>query len=291
METNFISFGDGSIHLRRAAVRIEKQARESKVFNNVHVFNLKKLNRIYPDFYKKHGKFITEEPTGFGRWIWKIYLCQQFASRNEGCNYLYLDSGSYLNFGSKNALFRLNTYLEILNSQPILAFQLRSFQFNLNTSEHLFSREDLINRIGSSRNHTESNQIEAGHIFFKSGIQSKTFFDEWMEVAQESNYHFLRPMNNNNLQLNLNTYRYDQSIFSLLYKKYNYLALTNETWFSPDWHTTGVNYPIWAIRNRTGVDPFKFRIRDIIEIIEIRHKIWRKIRNKILGNFFNKLRI
>jgi hypothetical protein len=171
----------------------------------------------------------------------------------------------------------------MLDSQSILAFQLRSFQFqsNFNTSEHLFNREHLINRIGSSRKHTESNQIEATHIFFRSGIQSQTFFDEWMEVAQESNYHFLRPTNNSNLQLNLDTYRYDQSIFSLLYKKYNYLALPNETWFSPDWDSIGVNYPIWATRNRTGVDIFKFRLRDLPEKFEVKYRIWMKIRLKL----------
>jgi hypothetical protein len=41
--------------------------------------------------------------------------------------------------------------------------------------------------------------------------------------------------------------RNDQSIFSVVRKKYGTIYLPNETWFGPRWNEDGKNYPIWAI--------------------------------------------
>jgi hypothetical protein len=289
MNTNLISFGDGSLHFRRAARRINKQGKQSSIFNETHVFNLRTMKKAFPNFFDEHGKFISDEKKGLGRWIWKIYLCQQFAYGKKAANYLYLDAGCYLNFQSDFSKTRFNDYICMLETQEILAFQLRDFQYNSGTSEVLYSSDDLIKRLNCSSKDIATNQIEATTIFFRSGKQSQLFFDEWMQIAKEMNYHFLRS-NSKTIKLSsqIEMYRYDQSIFSLLYKKNNYLAIENETWFSPDWQTSGKDFPIWAMRNRTGIDPFRFRIQDIFEKLELRYKLWQKLRNRVLYKYFYK---
>ena len=51
--------------------------------------------------------------------------------------------------------------------------------------------------------------------------------------------------NNNNV-----SHRHDQSILSLLVKKYGSIKIPDETFFYPFWEKTGLRYPFWATRKR-----------------------------------------
>ena len=49
---------------------------------------------------------------------------------------------------------------------------------------------------------------------------------------------------------NFKDHRHDQSIYSLLVKKYGTILIKDETYFEPNWNKGGKNYPFWVIRNR-----------------------------------------
>ena len=273
-----LSFADGSIHFRRSLKRIEAQALNSKFFDTIKVYNLKSLKFYFPDFFVQHGRFIEEETRAFGRWIWKPYLCSYFAQTSG--DFLYLDAGSHLNINSVAAKQRFDDYTAMLDESPVLSFQIRENQFCNGTkgSEKLFSRGELLQFCDPYKLIKESNQVEANVIFFRAGQTSSAFFSEILDVATFDNYYFMRDIKTESDKRNKpDLYRYDQSIYSLLYKKFHFKLIKNETWFYPDWQKAGANFPIWTVRNRTGVDIFKFRFRDLpekFEMVELPFKMY-----------------
>lgn len=282
---SFISFADGSLHFRRSVKRIKKEAAKTRIFDSVNCYNLKTLKLRFPDFFTQHSTFLKEEPRAIGRWIWKLYLLSEFAKMKG--DFLYLDAGSHLNFDSMSARERFGDYIRMLDESAVLAFQIRDGQFLSDKErgpEKLFSSNELLNFCESSEQIAESNQIESGVIFFRAGEVSSVFFNQVLHVATLNNYFFLRDNRTISAQdMNPDLYRYDQSIFSLLYKKWNFKLIQNETWFHPNWKNLGRDFPIWTTRNRTGVDIFKFRFRDLPERIEIKFRFWMKCKNKFLN--------
>lgn len=278
---SFISFADGSLHFRRSVKRIQKQAAKTRIFDSVNCYNLKTLKLSFPDFIIQHNTFLNDEPRAIGRWIWKPYLCSEFAKMKG--DFLYLDAGSHLNFDNIRARERFSDYIGMLDESPVIAFQIRDKQFlaDIKGSEKLFSREELLNLCDPNDQIVESNQIEANAIFFRAGEISSAFFNEVLHVATFNNYFFMRDNRTTSSQdVNVDLYRYDQSIFSLLYKKWNFKLIPNETWFHPNWENSGRDFPIWTTRNRTGVNIFKLRLRDLPEKIEIKYRFWMKCRHK-----------
>ena len=61
-------------------------------------------------------------------------------------------------------------------------------------------------------------------------------------------------------------HRYEQSILSLLAKKAEAWAVADENYFFPEWGH-GTDFPIWAMRNRTGANAYKRDIRDLMHLI------------------------
>jgi hypothetical protein len=281
-----ISFADGSLHFRRSVKRIEAQADRARFFDSVNCYNLKTLNKSFPEFAFKYNNLLQDEPKAIGRWIWKPYLCSEFA-KTKG-DFLYLDAGSYLNFENFRARERLSDYIRMLDNSPVLAFQIREKQFSAGkeNSERFFSREELLNFCDPKKQIEDSNQIEANVIFFRAGEVSSAFFKEVLHVATVNNFFFMRDNREASIQnVSEDLYRYDQSIFSILYKKWNFKLVQNETWFHPNWKISGRNFPIWTTRNRTGVDIFKPRLRDLPEKIEIKYRFWMKCRYKLKKMF------
>jgi hypothetical protein len=91
--------------------------------------------------------------------------------------------------------------------------------------------------------------------------------EDWKSIMELDNFKYLIGPPNRN-------FRYDQSVFSLLYKKANYQTIPDETYFYPAWKSRGQYFPVWATRIKDGVDPFRFDIRDFI------YRVSRKIRNQ-----------
>ena len=53
---------------------------------------------------------------------------------------------------------------------------------------------------------------------------------------------------NNNQQSYFKDNRHDQSVFSIIRKKYNSIILKDETFFEPFGNIISLNYPFWATR-------------------------------------------
>lgn len=272
---HFITFSGGNAAYRYTGRRLIKEIRKSKLFSTFELL----VDRDLMDddeFYLNH-KILYESnliPRGFGGWIWKPYIISKKLSEiPEGEILLYLDAGCHFNVSTIQARNKFKFYFEETENKGSYLTQIRDNQFlegfNIKLyCEKYYSHPDLVKKININELSLESNQIEANFIFLKNNQVNRNFINSWYQLCLYDNYSYLRPqtffIENYKCETN-----FDQSIFSLLAKKFNLNYVENETYFYPDWNLYGKFFPIWTtrIRNRASpINPYSFW--------NIYYKIW-----------------
>jgi hypothetical protein len=279
-----VTFGDGNQHIRAASRRITNEAKSSNYFRTIKSYDTKSLLQEFPGYEKELSVLQNKYKKGLGLFFWKIILIRESLQLlPEDSILLYLDSGCHIRLHTSRQLTKMQEYLRVLEYQPVMAFQIRDFQFGDNTdfSEQHWSLRTLMEELDLNLDNRLSNQIESGVIFLRNNPTGRAFVDEWLRLARKNEYEFLMDceilINDKTVGFN----RHDQSIFSCLYKSMQFVPYPNENYFDGEWDTKGINYPIWTRRNRTGIS-LVFSIRDTPEkIILVIEKILQKILSKV----------
>ena len=88
--------------------------------------------------------------------------------------------------------------------------------------------------------------------FLKNTKENRFIIDECKLISTENNYHYIDDSESSipNHKTFKGEHRFDQSIFSLISKKYNFYCISDETYWHPNWNNGGKEYPIWATRIR-----------------------------------------
>lgn len=239
---NFISFGNNIYY--NSLNRIENEAIKFNLFNDIIIVREQNIKNddLYKEFWLKHKNFIESNRRGYGYWIWKSYIIlKQLEKMNENDVLIYADAGCQLNI---NGIDRLLNYIDIVqkSNYGILTFQ-------MSHSEKTWTKMDTITFILNDDNKfTEiinSGQIIATTMIIKKCEHSIKLIKKWYDTL--NNYHLLD--DSNSIQSNDNTFRehrHDQSIFSLLIKKYGGEIISDETWYT-NWND-GNKIPILAKR-------------------------------------------
>jgi hypothetical protein len=259
---HFLTFGGGSSNLRRSAKRLANEAEKFGVFTSIHCLTNFDLQKKHFDFYNQLELFrdsLNDKGVkGYGRWAWKPYLILQYLKLiPEDDILLYLDAGCHFNI-NKVSKERFLMYCKSANTYESLAMQLYSSEFSqMDALEYEYNSYDNKNELSISETDWNSHQIQAGILFLKNNTKVRNFVQVWLDLCFSNNFKNL----NENLIVqtdkHFKEYRWDQSIFSLLYKKYKMNVIFDETWWGDSFQSNGVNYPIWALRHKSGVTPFK----------------------------------
>ena len=115
-----------------------------------------------------------------------------------------------------------------------------------------------------------TNQIQSGIVFAIKSEKSQRIARNWFDSCVDSDYSFLIDPSIFDSRLDeFREHRYVQSILSLIVKSEGVPPLKDETWFHPDW-TEGLNFPIWALRNRSGGDVIRKNYLDRFKIFAAR---------------------
>lgn len=164
---------------------------------------------IDEEFYAKN-KAILDKKRGGGYWLWKPYVIKKALSEIQDGEYLfYCDSGSVF----VNAIDHLISSFD-------KKFDLMPFEMQL-IEKHWTKRDCFQIMRCDELEMVESKQIQATFVLLKKTDFSMFFLDEWLKFAQDS-----RVLTDIDNQLGLPNHegfidhRHDQSIFSLLIKKY-----------------------------------------------------------------------
>ena len=225
-------FAFASLDLKRSADRLKKQSKESNYYDEIKIFNPfdfdEKMKKKLKDIvYQRNNR-------GYGYWFWKpLFLKKIMKKLNTGDIIHYVDIGCHIQ--NKNSKFY--NYLDILidNNRWILPFQYYSEKNELKNQisfpkreEFKYTKSNLLAYFGflNNKNITNTPQFWAGSFFLAKKVQAMNFLDEWINIFEKrmdliddskSNIENLKGFIEN---------RHDQSVFSLLCKKYNINSLS-----------------------------------------------------------------
>jgi hypothetical protein len=266
---HLITFGGGSFAYRRGARRLVLQAEASGIFKTITKVTDKTLPEFSPVAWAKHEKFVLDAKKGFGYWIWKpIIIEQKLREIPPGDLLFYVDAGCELNLLSEAPRRRLDEYFVLAKKHGSLAMQMQDIEDrNFYPAEQNYSKASLISAINPSERTLQERQLLAGVLFFVNNESSHDFIQKWLTFAERDNYSLLVDSQDENERVDFKGHRHDQSIFSLLYKEDGKQYILDETDWKPNWLVLGANYPIWAMRNRSGISRGVMKVPDSIDRI------------------------
>jgi hypothetical protein len=234
----FITFGGPKERFKNPLVRIYNEAKNFSVFDEIYCFDDSDLKKD-EIFWNKHGSFIEKNYKGYGYWIWKPYLIHKKLNElNEGDILVYADCGCEININGKK---RFNEYIDMLdnneNNYGIISFQMEHL-------EKLWTKKAILQWFEADENIKNTGQCIGGIQIIKKNEHSINIINEWLNNIK---YEFINDTRNDEEPYFIEN-RHDQSIYSIIVKKYGSIKLSDETWFH-DWNN-GINYPILAKRNK-----------------------------------------
>lgn len=215
----FITFGGGGQNYYDAATRITNEVKSLKAFNQYITYTDSDLKK--DEFWKTHSQFIENNKRGYGYWLWKPYIIlKTLNSMNNDEILLYLDGGCEIKSNESNESNELNKLIERCKQNDIL--------YTLTGKEEKkYTKMDLFIELNMNKDEIKDiAQCQAGVIFLKKNEKIMKMVNEWYQLS--CNYHLID--DSDSLSENDKEFiehRHDQSIFSLLIKKYNYNKYDN----------------------------------------------------------------
>lgn len=197
----------------------DKRYRYNQVLNKASAKQFcsfdKILNFSILDIDKKFyqaNKVILDQAKGSGYWLWKPYfILRTLNLAAEGDTIFYCDSGSVF-ISSVQPLIDLTTQ-----------FQQDVIPFGLELLEKQYTKRDAFILMNCDEpNFTNTDQRLASFIVFRNSKFSKNFVNEWLQYCSDER--ILTDMDNTQAEDNdpeFLHHRHDQSVFSLLTKKYD----------------------------------------------------------------------
>lgn len=242
MSIHLISFCSPEKKYNLTKNRFHIEALSMGVFKTINLFSEKNCFE-YCNELIEHKTFM-ESTRAYGFWIWKYFLVSELMKLiPEDDVICYADIGCSFN---PEGLKRFNEYHSIVMDEHSLCFDVSHL-------ESEFTKSDTYFRIfPDDESHFFTGQRCSTTYFLKNTKENKSIIDEFKVISTENNYHYIDDSESiiKNHQSYKGEHRYDQSIFSLLSKKYDFYCIPDETYWHPNWTTDGKNYPIWATRIR-----------------------------------------
>ena len=207
----FITFGGGGQKYFSAAERLYYQVKQLCIFDFTYAFTENGLKKG-DTFWSQHKKFIEDFKRGYGYWIWKPYLIKKNMEKlSYGDTLLYLDAGCEVDISKRESLCKL---MNQVRTDLIIG----TYTFY---KEKQYTKVDLIEKLEmNDEKYMESIQRQAGALLFLVCEKTVALVDDWYNLACD--YHNIDdtpsiiPNKDGFIE-----HRHDQSIFSLLTKKYN----------------------------------------------------------------------
>ena len=233
----FLTFGGPTSNFHNRVRILCNEAQSLNFFSRI-IGVTERFLKNDQDFWKKHGAFMTENVRGYGYWLWKPFIIKKFLEELTDNDILvYCDAGCSFN---PRGMKRMDEYIDLVNNNDlgILSFQ-------LNHPEIKYTKRKVLDHFSADINTMKDNQFIATVIILRKNEHTTKIINEWYDTA--SNYQLI----NDDLMKNeynvFKDHRHDQSIYSMLIKKYGAVKINDETFFHPNWET-GKDYPIWATR-------------------------------------------
>ncbi|WXT99920.1 MAG: hypothetical protein Ctma_0626 [Catillopecten margaritatus gill symbiont] len=185
-------------------------------FDEVTAYGPQDTDKI---FYKEN-EVILRQPRGGGYWLWKTYFInKKIQEINNGDYLFYCDSGAFFLKSVDILIKELEKY-----DQDIMGFEVPLI-------EKQWTKKELFINMGCDNDFfKESNQIMGGYVLVKKTKKSVDFFKQHLQYSCNE-INITDKYNDINQSKYFIDHRHDQSIFSLLYKKYKLRPFKEPTQF------------------------------------------------------------
>jgi len=208
---NFISFGSHDNYIE-AGIRLINQANDLKIFNNIKFYSKDDLESDN-NFWSKHKDFILNNPRGFGYWLWKPYIIKKSMDEMKDNDILlYLDCGCEIDINEKDYFLEC---IEIVKKDKNIVGTFGKTLVENSCKMDIIMMLDMNKEI-----YLKSKMHQAGANLILVCQETRKLINEWYELCCNYNLIDDSPSNNKNLKEYVE-HRHDQSIYTLLTKKYN----------------------------------------------------------------------
>jgi hypothetical protein len=236
---HLISYGNN--RFKNSKKRIYNEAKNSNWFNTINIYGPENLS----EEFKNEFNDILQKPRGAGYWIWKFAIIKkQLTTIANNDILIYIDAGCSINIQGK---IRFNDYIDMLNNtnKSIISFQMPHIEKKYTCKEifHHF-------KMDINSDNGNSGQFIGGILIMKNNYNSMNIIDECINVLRTDHLLVTDHYNKLNQCSEFIDNRHDQSILSLVRKKYGSIILPDETYFQPFRNKESLKYPFWATRKK-----------------------------------------
>jgi hypothetical protein len=240
MKIYFITFG--STHNYQSSLnRIKSMAKQSGFFDKIIIYTEKDFDE---DFLNNNGDLMRNN-TGYGFWIWKSYFVKKtFEIMNNGDILVYADAGcSIINTLESYKKFKI--YLNLVKTHPS-----GSLGFQMDIPEELYTKSKIFEELDAESDEFRKSGQLVGGIFFLCKCQKSIELVESFYITSHQIDLIDNTFDKNKEIEEFKAPRNDQSIFSIIRKKFKSLIIPDTTWF-PNFNTPeAFTNPILATRCR-----------------------------------------
>lgn len=223
MKKYFLSFANENYYNSLNRLRLE--AEQMGVFDTILTYTDDDLKK-HEIFWEKHKVFIESNARGYGYWVWKPYLIlKTLESMNENDIMLYLDAGCKLR---PQGLERLNEYFSMVQDNKN---EIANLSFGLlDHWEKTWTKMDLFNFLNMNEaKYLDTTQTISGIFVLRKCNHTMELINKWYNIIS-NNYNLIDDSPSNAINdESFSENRHDQSVFSLLRKKYGTISILDET--------------------------------------------------------------
>jgi hypothetical protein len=257
----FITAGIGQKHILDAAERLKAQVAELNIFDSLIIVTEKDLLAISPWIFDWYSERQLKETPGYGHYAWKSAIASAAANGYWGKVdvVMYLDAGCEVLPGSRSR--------RIIKKWIRKAQEFGVVGFSTFTPEWQYTKSELIEILSPPEEHLWSDQFQSG-TWLLGGDVGRLIAKEWNQICKSSPN--ITDEISSDSASGFVAHRHDQSVFSILLKKYGVTPERIPTPYPNDRFrsfVTGMRSPIWASRNRTGITRIPLYVRILVRLL------------------------
>ena len=219
MNLGLVTFGGGNPVWKFSTSRLIKEAKISNFFSAAFDMSTNLNTFLQPD----EKKFILENKKGYGFWFWKPIVILEFLKINKELDgIVYMDAGCEINY-TPESLMMFNVYKNQLSKCNALVFSTGVVEKN-------WTKSDLFEYLNCF-DLKDAPQLHATYFAVRKCEKSVDLVKQWYNIS--SIYSLLddTPSKIPN-DASYIEHRHDQSILSLLIKKFYFRIIKNEVQLS-----------------------------------------------------------
>ncbi len=236
---HFFTFGDHNFKLQKK--HLIKLAEYSNFFDKIFAYSPKDIDKKFYDNYK----VILNQERGAGYWLWKYYFLNKIIENSkEGDIVIYLDAGSSINYHAEK---RYKEYLDILNSSEFGSISFNELEYNL---EFKWTTKEILYyfKCENDKSILHTPQLNASALLFKNNEHTRNYLKEFIKTINFDPY-LITDRYDQNQNEGFIENRHDQSISSIIKKKYGTHLLPNENQFQDNLEKQ-YDFPFLTVRRK-----------------------------------------